>query len=126
MPPKTRLPKENEPIPANAIIQFKDQAIGAIQTIEIVEKDENGNTLEYPQATAYRVRFDKEAIDELFGGHILTVQAQTYPFDIEISGGEKPGTLRNCWILEFPFAHHTSDLIILDEMRIEMETFISR
>jgi hypothetical protein len=122
-----KLPEENEPAIANIIIQVRDRTIGAIQTIDVFEEDENGKLLEYPRATAYRVRFDKKAMVESFGSQILVhPTTQKYPFNIEVWSEEKPATLKNCWILEVPWSYSTEEWIILDEMRIEMEKFIPR
>jgi hypothetical protein len=127
MPSKIRLPQKSEPVSVSIIIQVGDKAIGAIQTIEVLEEDESGNTLEYPQAMVYRVRFDKEAMVEAFGGQTLVhPTSQRYPFDIEVLGGEKPATLQNCWILGVSYSYLTEKWMIIDEMQIEMEKFIDR
>jgi hypothetical protein len=122
-----KLLQENKPAIANILIQIGDRTIGIIQTIDVFEEDENGNTLEYPQATAYWVRFDKKAIDEAFNGRALIHStAQKYPFNIEVVGGEKPASLQNCWILAVSYSYLTEEWIIVDEMRLEMEKFIPR
>jgi hypothetical protein len=122
-----KLPEENKPATPRILIQIGDRTIGVIQTIDVFEEDENGNPLEYPQATADRVRFDKETMGETFGSQILVHSTtQKYPFNIEVVGGEKPATLKNCWILEVSCSYLTEGWIILDEMRLEMEKFILR
>jgi hypothetical protein len=120
-------PNDVKPDYSSILIQIGDRTIGFIQTIDVLEKDESENPLQYPIATAYRARFDRKAIPEFFTSQNLVHRTtQKFPFNIEVLGVEKLATLQNCWILAVSYAYIYENWIILDEMELEMEKFIPR
>ena len=131
------------------IIKVGDDAVGAIQKLNITERrdikmiDEVGTDGHIDSApvkssdisgSCERIRFDRMRIAEAFDRGFLHVKSQRVPFDIQVidtMGGDVTSGLaivtiiQNVWIKQISYAYSATDWIITDNMDWEAETILT-
>lgn len=139
--------KTSTALSTNIIIMVGDQAVGAIQSLQITESrnikmiDEVGadghvDSVPYQSTnitgSCERIRFDRLRIAEAFGRGFIHVSAQIYPFDIVIIDKQKKNVgsqistiIKNVWIKEISYQYQANDWVITDRMSWEAETIFS-
>ena len=131
----------------NIIILVNNQAVGAIQSLQITENrqikmlDEVGTDGHIDSSpvqstnitgTATRIRFDNLRIAAAFSRAFVHASSQIYPFDIVILDKQKRATasqistvIKNVWIRSIEYSYTVSDWMISETMQFEAETIYS-
>ena len=130
--------KTSTAVSTNILIMVGNQAVGAIQKLDINEVREikmvdevgtDGHIDSVPvkstdiTGSCSRVRFDKLRIAEAFSRGFIHVASQAYPFDIMIIDKQKrdPNSqiatvIKNVWISKINYTYQVSEWIITDQM----------
>lgn len=139
--------KTSAALSTNILITVNGQAVGAVQSIDVVESrsikmiDEVGTDGHVDSApnqstnitgSCIRIRLDGLRIAEAFGRGFVHVGSQVYPFDIVIFDRQKRDqrsqistVIKNVWIKDIQYTYTKDDWIISDKMSWEAETIFS-
>ena len=139
--------KTSTAVSTNILIMVGNQAVGAIQKLDINEVREikmvdevgtDGHIDSVPvkstdiTGSCSRVRFDKLRIAEAFSRGFIHVASQAYPFDIMIIDKQKRDSnsqiatvIKNVWISKIAYTYQVSEWIITDTMDWKAETIWS-
>ncbi len=139
--------KTSTALSTNILILVENQAVGAVQSLEVTESraikmiDEVGTDGHIDSAPTSstnisgrctRIRFDKLRIAEAFSRGFIHVSSQVYPFDIVILDKQKQDKknqistiIKNVWIKDISYTYSSDNWIISENMSWEAETIYS-